>query len=99
MPTTGLAAASSAAGRVSASGSSLMVVGEGGRSGGDELLLDPVVALGLELEGEGLVAALHDPAVPHHVDVVGHDVVEQPLVVGDEEDAELRAAHGVDAVG
>ena len=34
-----------------------------------------------------------------HVHVVGHDVVEQPLVVGDDDDRALRAAHGVDAVG
>ena len=30
----------------------------------------------------------------HDVDVVGHDVVEQALVVGDEQHAEIRAAHG-----
>ena len=42
---------------------------------------------------------MDDAAVPHDVDAVGDDVVEEALVVGDDEEARVRAAHGVDAFG
>src|SRR5580658_5566110 len=64
-----------------------------------ELLLDPVVAPRLELDRERLVAALHDAPVDHDVHVVRDDVAKEPLVVGDEEDPQVRAAQVVDAVG
>ena len=35
--------------------------------------------------------------VHHHMDVVGDDVIEQALVVGDEKDADVRAAQGIHA--
>src|ERR1700690_3218666 len=68
-------------------------------SGVRELLLDPVVAPGLELERERLVAALDDAPVDHDVHKVGYDVAEEALVVGDEEDPEARPAQVVDPVG
>ena len=43
------------------------------------------VALLLQLQRQLLAARLDDPAVAQHVDEVGHDVVEQPLVVGDDD--------------
>ena len=58
-------------------------------SGVHQFLLHPVVALGFEFEGEALVAAADDAAVVHDMHEVGHDVVEEALVVGDEQDAEL----------
>ena len=39
------------------------------------------------------------PAVAQHVDEVGHDVVEQPLVVRDHDDRALGVPHRVDALG
>ena len=60
---------------------------------------DPVVALVLELFGQLARAALGDDAVDHHVDVVGLDVVEDALVVGDLEDpGALLVAQRVDPV-
>src|SRR5690554_655151 len=60
---------------------------------------EPIVALFLEFQGKGLVAALHDAAVVHHVHEVGHDVVEEALVMRDHEHAQRVAAEAVDAVG
>ena len=60
---------------------------------------DRAVALVLEPEGQVLAAALDDPALGEDVDEVRGDVVQQPLVVGDQEDAELRVEHRVDALG
>src|SRR5208282_3128203 len=68
-------------------------------SGVRELLLDPVVAPGLERERERLVAALNDAPVDHDMHEVGDDVAEEALVVRDEEDAEVWAAQLVDPVG
>src|SRR5271168_4545 len=68
-------------------------------SGVRELLLDPVVTPGLELEGERLVAALDDAPVDHDMHEVGNNVAEEALVVRDEEDAEVRPAQLVDPVG
>ena len=60
---------------------------------------DRAVALVLEPQGEVLAAALDDPALGQDVDDVRGDVVEQPLVVGDQQDAEVRVEHRVDALG
>jgi len=53
----------------------------------------------LEAEGEVLATRLDDPAGRQDVDHVGSDVVEQTLVVGDEQDAQARVEHRVDALG
>jgi hypothetical protein len=58
----------------------------------------PVVPAGVELHRELLGPVLHDAAVDHHVDGVRDDVVQEPLVVGDDERAEVVAAGGVDAL-
>src|SRR5215212_1323297 len=52
---------------------------------------DPLVALLLELLRELAAAGLHDTSVHHHVDVVRRAVVQDPLVVRDEQHAEVRA--------
>src|SRR5688572_25963044 len=54
---------------------------------------NPAVSLRFELERELLAARLHDPSAAQHVHVVGHDVVEESLVVGDDDGGALRAAH------
>src|SRR3954469_11908738 len=48
---------------------------------------EPVEAVALEAGGELAAARLHDPAVEEDVDDVGCEVLEDPLVVGDEEDS------------
>ena len=48
------------------------------------------VALGLELPRQLRTAAAHDAARRHHVHMVRHDVVEQPLVMGDDQRREVR---------
>ena len=53
-------------------------------------LLDPAVALGFQLERELLAAGPDDPAVRQHVHEVRHDVVQQPLVVGHDDDRRGR---------
>src|SRR5437870_100183 len=57
------------------------------------------IAAGFELERQLLAAALHDAAAGEHVHHVGHDVVEQPLIVRDDHHGAVRRAQGVDAVG
>src|SRR5206468_11962885 len=63
------------------------------------LSFDPAVALLLQLECQLLAARLDDAAVVEHVHLVGHDVVEQPLVVRDDQDGPILAPQRVDAVG
>src|SRR5262249_31254 len=63
------------------------------------LLLDPAVAFIFQLQRQLLPARLDDAAVEKDMHPVGHDVVEQPLVVGDDEDPAILAAQGVDTVG
>src|SRR3954447_24501073 len=66
---------------------------------GAHLLADELVALVLELVGE-LGAALADYlAVDQDVHEVRLDVVQDPRVVRDDEEAALVAAHRVDALG
>jgi hypothetical protein len=60
---------------------------------------DGCIALVLQTQGEVLATRRDDPAVGEHVHLIGRDVVEEPLVVGDEEDAEVRVELGVDAFG
>ena len=61
--------------------------------------MDPVVAAFFEFEGELFAAGFDDAAVFEDVDDVGLDVVQQALVVGDDEEAAVLAAHGVHAAG
>ena len=67
-------------------------------AGSRDVVPHPIVALFFELQGQILAAAELDPAAHHDVHVIGHDVVEQPLVMGDQEHAEIRPAQRVDAV-
>src|ERR671937_826778 len=57
------------------------------------------VAGRLEVERQLLVAGLHDAAARKHVHHVRHDVVEQPLVVRDHDEAARGRAQRIDAVG
>ena len=59
----------------------------------------PAVALLFELQRQLLAAGLHQPAIAQHVHEVGHDVIEQPLVVRHDDDRAIGPAHGVDAFG
>src|SRR5687768_16661760 len=97
MPSTGLADASgvAVAGPASNSVSGFMV--ERDYLSRNELFLDPVVALGFELKGKGFVSALHDAAVPHNVDEIRDDIVEEALIMGDHDDTQFVAAQGVHA--
>src|SRR5690606_25982297 len=67
-------------------------------SSGSDGLPDPLVALLVELHRELLGTGRDDAAALHDVHLVGHDVVEQALVVGDDEGTEVGAAGGVDAL-
>ena len=62
-------------------------------------VLDPAVALLLELEGQLLATRAHDAPAGEHVHEVGRDVLEQALVVGDHQHAALGVAQGVGAAG
>src|SRR5918998_5816234 len=64
---------------------------------GAELLAHPVVAPVLELVGELLAARGHQPAVEHDVNPIRLDVPQDPLVVRDDDRAELRPTQLVDA--
>src|SRR5260221_2932048 len=57
------------------------------------------VTAAFELRGEALVAGAHDAAVAQDVDDVGHDIVEQALVMRDYDRGVLGRAKLVDAVG
>ena len=63
------------------------------------LAQDRTVALLLELECQLAATALDDAALGEDVDDVRLDVVQQPLVVGDQQHAEVRVEHRVDALG
>src|SRR5262245_123844 len=67
---------------------------------GNRLLVDAErgVAVALELVRQLGAARAGDPAVDEHVDDVGLDVVEQPRVVRDHEDAHLRPGQRVHAL-
>src|SRR5262249_32068224 len=62
------------------------------RRGGAVLDAERLVALLLQEQGQLLAARPHDPALGQDVDVVGDDVVEQSLVVGDDQHGPLGAA-------
>src|SRR5215207_297123 len=60
--------------------------------------IDPAVALVFEFQRQFLAARLYDAAVAEHVHEVRHNVVEQTLVVGDDDDCAVRAPESVDTV-
>src|SRR5262249_3923799 len=68
-------------------------------AGSRRLGLELGVAARLELERELLAAGLHDAALGEHVHDVGHDIIEQALIVRDHHDAAVGRAQPVDAVG
>ena len=70
-----------------------------GFSGGEKKRLEMLQMAVLEPERQVLAAALDDPALGQDMDDVRGDVVEQALVVGDQQDAELRVEHRVDTLG
>src|SRR5229473_1919155 len=57
------------------------------------------IALGFELERQLLAAGTHDAALREHVHDVGHDVVEEPLVMGNHDHGAIGRAQPVDALG
>ena len=60
---------------------------------------NPVVAALFQGEGEFLAAGADDLAVHQDMDEVGHDVIEEPLVMSDDESGVVRAAQFVDTGG
>src|SRR3972149_7339221 len=61
--------------------------------------LDPLVALRLQLKGDLAATGPHDAAVQQDVHVVGRDVVEDALVVGDYDDRLVGGTKPVHALG
>src|SRR5258705_10973906 len=57
------------------------------------------IARGLELERQRLGASLHDPALRQHMHHIGHDVVEQALIVRDHDEGPIGRAQPVDPLG
>src|SRR5205823_10608442 len=53
----------------------------------------------LELQRQLLVAALHHAAVRHYVYEIGHDVIQQPLIMRDHHYGPIRRTQRIDAVG
>src|SRR6202521_584871 len=68
-------------------------------AGSRRLGLELGVAARLEVERQILAAGFHDAAFGEHVHDVGHDVVEQPLVMRDHDGGAVGRAQPVDAVG
>src|SRR5579885_3236990 len=68
-----------------------------GSCGGD--LLQPVIAALLKGPGQLAVAGSDDAAAGKHVHDIGHDVVQQALVMRDQDDGAIRTAQVVDAAG
>ena len=62
---------------------------------GFEFFFNKIVATFFQFEGELFPTTLHDSSRDHYVNDIGNDVVEQSLVVGDQEDPEVRSAEGV----
>src|SRR3984957_15716904 len=89
------AAANSSTSAVSAA----VLIGSTVMTASRPLVLVARIALGLELERELLTTGAHDAAAREHVDDVGHDVVEQALIVGDHDHGAFGRAQPVDAVG
>ena len=63
------------------------------------LLAHPVIALLFEMQGQVGTARFDDASVQHNVNIVGFDVVQQALIMGDDQHAEFGSAQGVDAFG
>src|SRR6185312_5928533 len=59
---------------------------------------DPVVAAPLQLEGKRAVAAASDPAAHQNVNEIGHDVLQQPLVVRHEQERALGRTQLIDSI-
>src|SRR5262249_54828538 len=57
--------------------------------------LEPSVSFLFELERQLLAARANDPPVRQYVHDVGHDVVQQTLIVGDEQERAIRTPHRV----
>src|SRR5690554_3276051 len=64
----------------------------------DGLLHDPVIAARFEFAGQFGISALGDAAVDQHVDKIGDHVVEQPLVVGYQQNGAIFTAQAVDTI-
>src|SRR5258705_1952997 len=62
------------------------------------LVLVSSIALGFELESELLAAGAHDAALRQHMHDIRHDMVEEPLIMGDDDHGALGRAQPIDAV-
>src|SRR5581483_2091953 len=57
------------------------------------------IAARFQFQRQIFAAALHHAAFRQHMHHIRHDVIEQPLVVGDDDHRSLRRAQAIDAVG
>src|ERR1017187_6417826 len=62
-------------------------------------LRNPIVALRFEFERELLFAGLHDAAIVKHVDKIGNDKIQQPLIMRDDQLRAVGSFQLVDAAG
>src|ERR1700749_2915053 len=58
----------------------------------------PIVASFLELESEFFSPAPHDSPSHHHMDVIGNDVVQKPLIVRDQQYPKVWSAQRIDSM-
>ena len=56
------------------------------------MIADPIVALLLQFECQFFIAAPDDATLHHNMYKIGNNVVQQPLVMRDEQNAEIGAA-------
>src|SRR5664280_2260072 len=63
------------------------------------LLHEIGVAVLFEFECQALVTRADNPTSGHDMDLVGDDVVEEPLMMGDDDHGPIRTSHGVHPAG
>ena len=57
------------------------------------------VSFFFQFQRQILIPGRDDPAVHKHVHMIGHDVVKQPLIMGDHYDASVRSTQCINAIG
>ena len=69
------------------------------RNRGVVLLAQPVVAFLFQMQSQFWAAGLDDTPFHHDVDEVRLDLIEDPLVVCDHQDPQIRTTQRIDAFG
>src|SRR5690606_41324204 len=60
--------------------------------------LDPAVAALFKFVSQFTAPGADNAATGEHVHIIGHDVIEEALIVRDDDQSAIRRAHAVDAV-